>query len=200
MSVRVILSGTKKIDVSGCFPHRYGGWFLTDYFVDISITVFPTVVGVTLRGPGTWIYWLFIPYWCGGDPGAIHLQTQNAWYSSQLRGWFFGRIFLTWLFCVLPMGAGVILLCNFQPGNIISIPHRCGGDSWSLARFSYFLSYSPQIWGWSWPLQHLSHCFFVFLTVVRVFLFSLKVLPDMFSILHQREGHSHFFVWLSDNS
>lgn len=159
MSVRVILSGTKKIDVSGCFPHRYGG-----------------------------------------DSLLITLLISALLYSPLLWGWLYEALELEFIDYLFPTGVGVILELFICRLKMLGIPHSCEGDSKKTDTITGTTMCSPRVWGWFWPLQHLSHCFFVFLTVVRVFLFSLKVLPDMLSILHSSEGHSHFFVWLRDYS
>ena len=47
------------------YSPRECGWFRKPWRQKDDGLVFPTGVGVPLQVLGTWIYWLFIPYWCG---------------------------------------------------------------------------------------------------------------------------------------
>lgn len=156
------------------------GWFSPLIFISRFVCVFPTGVGVIPKETSPDQLDERVPHGSGGDSHYGCQEQVEQMYFPWMWGWFLLSGFDKVKVEIFLTGVGVILE-EYQTRKQAN-------------------KYSSQEWGWFLVKRRYLDVLFVFFTVVRVFLFSLKVLPDMFSILHQREGHSHFFVWLSDNS
>ena len=92
--------------------------------------VFPTCVGVFLRGYELYLKKRSLPHLCGGVPGATELRRRVSQSSPPVWGCSYHAVCRCIRRNVFPTCVGVFPAATRRRGTLSGLPHLCGGCSY----------------------------------------------------------------------